>query len=219
MLKEKNLTPQIKSVKRGWAVLAVCAALLSGCATEQQTTATLGRLGDSASRIISGTLASNPKTSGFGTILAREIVPFSRTTIGQLLAEVDRKRAQEAAERAIAERDAAVQRTAAERNAETEQQLGEDLARGRSEAERARADQRAAEARERALREAMAQGSGPTVEWAGDARGSAQATGPVQVEGRTDCEQVREIAVIQGKEVRQVATFCRDPRTGGRVRV
>jgi hypothetical protein len=30
---------------------------------------------------------------------------------------------------------------------------------------------------------------------------------------------VREIAVIQGQEVRQVATFCRDHATGGRVRV
>ena len=55
--------------------------------------------------------------------------------------------------------------------------------------------------------------------WSGNARGSAQALGPAQVAGRTDCEQVREIAIIQGQEVRQNATFCRDPRTGTRTRV
>ncbi|MBC7781578.1 MAG: hypothetical protein H7125_15910, partial [Proteobacteria bacterium] len=59
----------------------------------------------------------------------------------------------------------------------------------------------------------------PTVAWTGNARGSAQAMGPTQVAGREGCEQVREIAVIQGQEVRQTATFCRDPGTGARTRV
>jgi len=56
------------------------------------------------------------------------------------------------------------------------------------------------------------------VAWTGNAHGSAQAIGPVQVAGRSD-EQIREIAIIQGQEVRQNASFCRDPRTGTRTRV
>jgi len=78
-----------------------------------------------------------------------------------------------------------------------------------------------AQAREAARREvaAAAPAEAAPVAWAGNARGSAQAVGSVQVAGRMDCEQVRELAIIQGQEVRQTATFCRDPRTGTRTRV
>jgi hypothetical protein len=103
--------------------------------------------------------------------------------------------------------------------AEIARQLQAELAVAHSAAERAEAERRAAEAREVALREATARTSAPPVVWSGNAHGSAQAIEAVQVPGKTDCEKVREIAIIQGQEVRQDAFFCRDPKTGGRVRV
>lgn len=79
-------------------------------------------------------------------------------------------------------------------------------------------DSRALEARQRVAQQGPNNSASP-VTWSGNARGSAQAIGPTQVCGRAGCEQVREIAIIQGQEVRQTATFCRDPNTGSRVRV
>jgi hypothetical protein len=213
--------------KRGWVGFALCATVLFGCSTEQQSAA-LGRLGDSVGRLADTALGQTRAAAGtirnpLGASAARELNVFAKTTIGQLLTEADRLRAEEAAQRAIEQREAAAQQAAAARNAQTDQQLRADLAKARTEAERARAEQRAAESREAALREAMAQTQGPTVGWksekAGEVSGSAQALGPASVEGKTDCVQVREIAIIQGKEVRQIANFCRDPETGGRVRV
>ncbi|MGH7414415.1 MAG: hypothetical protein ACREKJ_09470, partial [Candidatus Rokuibacteriota bacterium] len=119
----------------------------------------------------------------------------------------------------LAEREAAVQRAAAARQAQVEQQLRAELAQARTAAARAEAERKAVEAREAAVRDAKAKTPPTTVAWSGNAHGSAQATGPVLVEGRRDCEQVREIAVVRGEEVRQTATYCRDPATGRRVRV
>ena len=65
----------------------------------------------------------------------------------------------------------------------------------------------------------MAADTGGGVNWQGTERGSAEAIGPVSVSGRQDCEQVREVAIIRGEEVRQAAVFCRDPATGQLSRV
>jgi hypothetical protein len=212
--------------KRGGLLVVLYATVLFGCSTEQQSAA-LGRFSGSVGRLADTALGQARAAVGtirnpLGAAAARELNMFAKTTIGELLTEADRQRAQEAAQRAIEQREAAAQQAAAVRNAKTEQQLRADLAKARSEAERARAEERAAGAREAALREAMAQTQGPTVGWkseGGEVSGSAQALGPTSIEGKTDCVRVREIAIIQGKEVRQVANFCRDPETGGRVRV
>lgn len=87
----------------------------------------------------------------------------------------------------------------------------------------ARLDQADRDRADTAARQAIAQrGSGDTgggVNWQGTERGSAEAIGPVSVSGRQDCEQVREVAIIRGEEVRQAAVFCRDPATGQLSRV
>ena len=171
--------------KRGWLVFALYATVLFGCSTEQQSAA-LGRLSGSVGRLadtaLGQTLGPGTIRNPLGAAAARELNTFAKTTIGQLLTEADRLRAQEAAQRAIEQREAAAQQTAAARNAQTDQQLRADLAKARSEAERARAEQRAAEAREAALREAMVQTQGPTIGWksekGGEVSGSAQALGP-----------------------------------------
>ena len=120
--------------------------------------------------------------------------------------------------RAIAERETAVAREQQRRNAAVEAQLSTDVAQSRNAAERAEAQRRADISRQR-IAEQTAQTVAPPVTWAGNANGAAQAVGPTQVAGRSNCQQVREIAVIRGEEVRQTATFCRDQNSGNMVRV
>lgn len=83
-----------------------------------------------------------------------------------------------------------------------------------------RADRERADA---AARQAIAQReTGQTasgVDWQGTDRGRAEAVGAVSVSGRQGCEQVREVAIIRGEEVRQAAVFCRDPGSGQLIRV
>ena len=211
--------------KRFLAMIVVTVvAFTAGCATQQQTGGVLGGLGGAvAGSIIGASTGGSSRDRGqraaIGGVIGGAVGALAGSVIGARLDEADRQRAEAAAQRAIAEREAAVQRAAAARSAEIERQLRVELAQARSAAERAEAERRAVETREAALREATARASAPPVAWSGNARGSAQAVGPVQVAGRTDCEQVREIAVIQGQEVRQTATFCRDSATGGLVRV
>lgn len=83
-----------------------------------------------------------------------------------------------------------------------------------------RADRERADA---AARQAIAQRetgqAGAGVDWQGTDRGRAEAVGAVSVSGRQGCEQVKEVAIIRGEEVRQAAVFCRDPASGQLTRV
>lgn len=87
----------------------------------------------------------------------------------------------------------------------------------------ARLDQADRERADAAARQAIAQRGtdqpGTAVDWQGTERGRAEALGGVSVSGRQGCEQVREVAIIRGEEIRQAAVFCRDPSTGQLTRV
>ncbi|BDB29303.1 hypothetical protein Tamer19_52180 [Cupriavidus sp. TA19] len=202
--------------------LALGVLLASGCATNQQTGATLGAtLGAVTGAAIgatTGSKSSNKATrAAIGGAIGAGVGLFAGSAIGAKLDEADRQRAEEASRRAMAERDAAVQQALAKRNAEIEAQRRADLAAAQTAAARAQSEQRAAEARAAAQRDVTATPA-PTVTWNGKAQGSSQAIGPTQVAGRTDCESVREVAYIAGKETKQVATYCRDSN-GTRTRV
>lgn len=201
---------------RGFMVVTMATALLlAGCASQQQTGALVGgAAGASLCKLV-----GKKKCSAQELAIVTGVSVMAGSLIGKQLDERDRKRAEEASQAALAARDAAVQQALARRNAEIEQQLRAELAAARTEAERARAREQAAQAQLAAAQASAARTPAPTVTWNGDgARGSAQAIGPAQVAGRGDCEKVREIAYIGGKEVRQEATYCRG-EDGGRVRV
>ncbi len=197
------------------ATMAVLIPFLSGCATQQQT----GAVGGVAVGVLACKLVAKEKCSARELALLTSLSMMAGSLIGKQLDESDWRRAEQAAQDALAAQDAAVQQTLATGNDAIEQQLRADLAAARTEADRARARERAAKARRAAAQANATRTPAPVVTWNGDgANGSAQAIGPAQVPGRSDCEKVREIAYIAGKEVRQEATFCRGDH-GGKVRV
>lgn len=200
-------------LKRG--IAAATALALSACATQQDTGAVLGAVvGAVAGAGAAAATSGDSRRIVQGAVAGALVGGFAGSAIGARLDAADRQRAEAAAQRAIAERDAAVQRAVAARNAEIERQLREELAQSRSATERANAELRAARQRESATARAESSIVGPSIQWRGTERGVAQATGPVAVPGRTGCINVDEIAYIQGKEVRQSATVCRDPNRG-----
>jgi surface antigen len=200
--------------RRSAAALLAGAVALGGCATQQDTGTLIGAVGGAA--IGAAVAGGSTERRVIGALIGGAAGGFAGSLIGKRLDEADRARAEAAAQKAIAEREAAVAREQQQRNAEIEAQLRAEQAKARTQPERVAAEKRALEARQRV---AQTPTTAPPVTWSGNARGSAQAIGPTQVSGREGCEQVREIAVIQGQEVRQLATFCRDPSTGARVRV
>lgn len=195
---------RMRSGGRFLGITMATALLLGGCANQQQIGALAGgAVGAGLCKLIFKRTCSAKELA-----MATGISVMAGTLIGKHLDDRDRKQAEEAAQAALAAREAAVQNALARRNAEIEQQLRAELAAARTEAERARAREQAAQAQLVAAQTATAQAT-PPVPWTGNGvNGSAQALGPVQVAGRSDCQKVREIAYIGGKEVRQEATFC-----------
>lgn len=206
-----------RSIARRSTAMALAAAIaLGGCATNQDSGTLIGAVGGAA--VGAAVAGGSTERRILGALIGAAAGGFAGSLIGKRLDEADRARAEAAAQKAIAEREAIAAREQQQRNAQIEAQLRAEQAKARSPQERAAAESRALEARQRVAQQGP-NNAAPPVTWSGNARGSAQAIGPTQVAGREGCEQVREIAIIQGQEVRQTATFCRDPSTGQRVRV
>jgi len=203
-------------VRQALAVTLAGTLALSGCATNQDTATAIGAIGGAAIGVAVAGGSTNQRIAG--ALIGAVAGGFAGSLIGKRLDQADQARAEAAAQKTIADRQATVAREQQTRNAEIEAQLRAEQAKAKSGKERQAAETRAVEARQRVAQQS-AQTSPAPVQWTGNARGSAQAIGPTQVAGRDGCEQVREIAVIKGEEVRQTATFCRDPGTGSRVRV
>ena len=192
------------------------ALLTTGCATQQEGGAAIGAL---AGAVVGAAVAGGSRDRRIiGALVGAAAGGFAGSLIGKRLDDADRQRAEAAAQRAIAEREAAIASEQQRRNAAIEAQLNAEMTRSRNAAERVDAQRRADSARQR-IDEQTARTVAAPVQWSGNANGAAQAIGPTQVAGRGSCEQVREIAVIRGEEIRQTATFCRDPNSGNMVRV
>ncbi|MCE2946180.1 MAG: glycine zipper domain-containing protein [bacterium] len=213
---ERRTTRTAGLARRSGALVLASALALGGCATNQDSGTLIGAVGGAA--IGAAVAGGSTERRIVGALIGAAAGGFAGSLIGKRLDEADRQRAEAAAQRAIAEREAATAREQQQRNAQIEAQLRAEQAKARTPEERTAAQNRALEARQRVSQQGP-NNSAPPVTWSGNARGSAQAIGPTQVAGREGCEQVREIAIIQGQEVRQTATFCRDPSTGSRVRV
>lgn len=207
--------PPRSNTRRSTALVLAGAIALGGCAANQDSGTLIGAVGGAAAGAAIAGGSSERRI--IGALIGAAAGGFAGSLIGKRLDEADRQRAEAAALKAIAEREAAG-REQQQRTAQIEAQLRTEQARARTPQERNAADSRALEARQRVAQQGPNNSASP-VTWSGNARGSAQAIGPTQVSGRDGCEQVREIAIIQGQEVRQTATFCRDPNTGSRVRV
>jgi outer membrane lipoprotein SlyB len=215
-----------------WTVhrrLSICSLLsvsllLSACANQQQGGTAIGA---AAGAVVGGLLgaatAKSPadRNAAFarGALAGAALGGIAGSAIGARLDVADRQRAEAAAARAVAERESAVQRALSVRNAEIERQLRADVASARSATERANAQARAGQAQELAHATVVAQTNTPPVSWSGTASGSAQVVGAAQVQGRSNCFNVREVAIIQGQEVRQSATYCPGANGQGSVRV
>ena len=205
-----------RQMKTGAVVLAVLAA---GCATHEQSGGVIGGgMGLAACELF---YRNQPaKKKNICRVAATAAGAFAGSRIGALLDDKDRRLAEEAGKRALVEREAAVQRELNARQAEIQRQQAAELAAARSAAQRAEAEQRALRAqqaaREQIQMQAQADASrSSAVTWSSPSgnSGSSQVLGPVAVAGRGGCQQVREVAYIQGKEVRQQATYC--PRSDG----
>lgn len=199
------------------AVLIVL--LAAGCATNEQSGGVIGGgIGLAACELL---YRNQPaKKKNVCRVAATAVGAFAGSRIGALLDGKDRRLAEEASQRALAEREATVQRELPARLADIQRQQKAELAAARSAAQRAQAEQRALlaqqAARKRAQMQAQAdasQNGGATWRSPSGNSGASQVLGPVAVSGRGDCQQVREVAYIQGKEVRQQATYC--PRSDG----
>ena len=206
-----------KTSRPGWMLSLVMAMGVAGCATHEQTGALVGGgIGLAACEFAYRNDPARKKNTC--RVVAGAVSAFAGSRIGAMLDERDRRLAEEASRRALAEREAAVQREINARNAEIERRQSAELAAARSAAQRAEAERRARRARQAAPEQAQEQigaGRSTAATWRSPNgnSGSAQAVGPVAVAGREGCQQVREVAYIQGKEVRQQATYC--PRAGG----
>jgi len=203
-------------VRQALALTLAGTLALSGCATNQDSGTAIGALGGAAIGAAVAGGSTNQRIAG--ALIGAVAGGFAGSLIGKRLDQADQARAEAAAQKAIADRQAVVAREQQERYAQIDAQLRAEQAKARTDQERQAAQARAVDARQRVAQQ-PAQTPPTPVQWTGNARGSAQAIGPTQVAGRDGCEQVREIAVIKGEEVRQTATFCRDPGTGSRVRV
>ncbi|MGH7415679.1 MAG: glycine zipper domain-containing protein, partial [Candidatus Rokuibacteriota bacterium] len=91
--------------------LSVAAAILaSGCATKQGTGTLLGgAMGATAGGAIGAAAGRSSTATLLGAAIGGALGAFAGSTIGSRLDEADRREAEAAAQRALAEREAAVQ--------------------------------------------------------------------------------------------------------------
>jgi osmotically inducible lipoprotein OsmB len=232
--------------RAAWALVATL-ALTSACAgmtDTQQRTGAGAAVGTFGGALLGGALGGGSGARAGAVLggMAGVVVSY----FWSQLVEADRLRADAAARAAIDERKALAELEAAQRIEQIEQKASAEREAGqrfeqieqkaqsdilalealglrpkqvRSDAARAEVEQQTQTEKEAARQAVMALTRSDAVTWRGQESGAAQATGPVQVDGREDCEQVREYARIGSKEYLHVATYCRDPSTGKHERV